>query len=307
MPSFIKGQMNHPSPHNQNPSGRLLLSVLLNAMITLIEIAGGILSNSLALISDAIHNLSDTLALALAWLANRVGKRKPDARHTFGYQRIEILSTFVNASILTAVSIYLIYEAVIRFLHPEPVKSGLMLIIAMFGLFANLISMLFLHRDSKHSMNIKAAYLHLLGDTLASVAVIIGAILIRYSAILWIDPALTFIISFVIIHQAYQILRESTDILMQSAPEHLNLEDVKIFLEKHPLVRNVHHIHCWQLQDGKVHFEAHLETCQDMKLSDSGELRAEIEILLRDHFKINHVTLQIEYDACEDRDMIKMP
>jgi cobalt-zinc-cadmium efflux system protein len=182
-----------------------------------------------------------------------------------------------------------------------------MLIIALFGLFANLISMLFLHRDSKHSMNIKAAYLHLLGDTLSSVAVVGGAILIRYTGILWIDPALTFIISIVIIRQAYHILRESIDILMQSAPGHLNLEDVKILLEKHPLVRNVHHIHCWQLQDRKVHFEAHLETCHDMKLSESGELRAEIETLLRDHFKINHATMQIEYDMCDDKDMIKMP
>ena len=307
LPSLTDKQMDHPSPHHHNPSGRLLLSVVLNAMITLIEILGGILSNSLALVSDAIHNLSDTLALALAWLANRVGKRKPDARHTFGYQRIEILSAFINASILTAVSVYLIYEAIIRFLHPEPVKSGLMFIIAMFGLFANLISMLFLHRDSKHSMNIKAAYLHLLGDTLSSVAVVGGAILIRYTGIQWIDPGLTLIISIIIIRQAYLILRESTDILMQSTPGHLNLEDVKTLLEKHPLVRNVHHIHCWQLQDRKVHFEAHLETCLDMKLSDSGELRAEIETMLHDHFKINHVTLQIEYDMCDDRDMIKMP
>ncbi|MCK9205232.1 MAG: cation diffusion facilitator family transporter, partial [Bacteroidales bacterium] len=127
-----------PDPHN--PSGRLLLSIVLNAMITLVEIAGGILSNSLALISDAIHNLSDTLALTLAWFANKFGKHKPDARRTYGYQRIEILSAFVNASALTAVSIYLIYESVVRFLNPEPVKSGLMLIIAIFGLFANMIS-----------------------------------------------------------------------------------------------------------------------------------------------------------------------
>jgi len=307
LPAFIKGQMKHPLPHHHNPSGRLLLSVLLNAMITLIEIAGGILSNSLALVSDAIHNLSDTLALALAWMANNMGKRKPDSRHTFGYHRIEILSAFINASVLTAVSIYLIYEAIMRFLNPEQVKSELMLIVALIGLFANMISMMFLHRDSKKSLNIKAAYLHLLGDTLSSVAVIGGAIMIHYTRILWIDPAITLIISFVIISQAYHILHESIDILMQSSPGHLNLEDIKTLLEKHPLVRNVHHIHCWQLQDHKVHFEAHIETCQDLKLSESGELRAEIENLLFENFKINHVTLQIEYDICEDKNMIKMP
>lgn len=307
MPAFIKGQMNHQSTHHHNPSVRLLLSVVLNAMITLIELAGGILSNSLALVSDAIHNLSDTLALALAWLANSIGKRKPDSRHTFGYQRIEILSAFINASVLTTVSIYIIYEAIIRLLNPEQVKSELMLIVASIGLFANMISMFFLHRDAKKNLNIKAAYLHLLGDTVSSVAVVGGAIVIHFTRILWIDPALTLIISIVIIRQAYYILQESIDILMQSSPGHLNIKDIKTLLEKHPLVRNVHHIHCWQLHDHKVHFEAHIETCQDLKLSESGELRAEIENLLLDNFKINHVTLQIEYDICVDKDMIKMP
>ncbi|MDD4604515.1 MAG: cation diffusion facilitator family transporter [Bacteroidales bacterium] len=294
-----------PDPHN--PSGRLLLSIVLNAMITLVEIAGGILSNSLALISDAIHNLSDTLALTLAWFANKFGKHKPDARRTYGYQRIEILSAFVNASALTAVSIYLIYESVVRFLNPEPVKSGLMLIIAIFGLFANMISMLFLHRDSKNTLNVKAAYLHLLGDTLSSVIVVVGAIIIHYTNFLWLDPALTFLISIVIIRQAYKILRDSVDILMQSTPTHLNLQEIKNFLEKHPMISNVHHIHCWQLQDSKVHFEAHIETYSDIKLSESGKLIAEIKTLLRDQFKIGHITLQIEYNICEDKDMIKIP
>ncbi len=210
--------MGQPSTHHHNPSGRLLLSVVLNAMITLIEIAGGILSNSLALISDAIHNLSDTLALTLAWIANKVGERKPDARRTFGYKRFEILTAFINASALSAISIYLIYEAVIRFLHPEPVRSGLMIIIAFTGLIANLVSMLFLHRDSGDRLNVKAVYLHLLGDTLSSSAVIVGAIVIFFFNVLWIDPALTFVISVVIIVQAYRILRQSVDILMQSTP-----------------------------------------------------------------------------------------
>ncbi len=298
---------NHFHHQHSDSSGRLLLSILVNALITIVQIVGGILSNSLALISDAIHNLSDTLALMLAWFANKVGKRKPDTRRTFGYQRLEILSAFVNASVLTGVSIYLIYEAIVRFLHPQPVTSGLMFYIAMFGLIGNLLSMLFLHRDSKHNLNVKAAYLHLLGDKLSSVAVVIGDIAIHYTGLTWIDPALTMVISMVIIRQAYQILRESVDILMQSTPSHLNLEEIKSLIECHPMVLNVHHVHCWQLQDRQVHFEAHIETSRDMQVSESGKLVGEIENQLWNQFAISHTTLQIEYGCCEDTDMIKQP
>lgn len=292
--------------HNhQNTGSRLLYSVLLNALITALEIVGGILSNSLALISDAIHNLSDTLALVLAWLANRVGKRKPDARRTYGYKRFEILSAFVNASALTAISIYLIYVAVLRLLHPEVVKPTLMLIIAVIGLVANLASMLFLHQDAKHNLNVKAAYLHLLGDTLSSVAVIAGAVVIYFTGIHWIDPLLTLIISLVIIFQAYRILRESTDILMQTTPDHINLQEVKQTLETHPQVKNIHHVHCWQIQDKEVLFEAHIETTTNMSLKESGILVEELDKILKNSFEIHHTTLQVEFDCCKDTAMIK--
>ncbi len=286
-------------------SGRLIASVVLNGLITLVEIIGGILSNSLALISDAIHNLSDTLALMLAWIAHKVGKRRPDRRKTFGYQRFEILSAFVNASVLTAVSIYLIYESVVRFITPEPVRSGLMLMVALIGLAANLLSMVFLHRDSKHSLNVKAAYVHLLGDTLSSVAVVAGAMIIRYTELLWIDPLITLLISLVIIRQAWQILKESTDILMQGSPSHIDLEEIRRAIEKIPGILNIHHVHCWQLLDHQVHFEAHVETDRNMDLHESGQLVTTIAALLKENFSIGHTTLQIEYQNCKDQDLIK--
>lgn len=289
---------------NHLTSGRIALSVLLNALITLLEIAGGILSNSLALISDAVHNLSDTLALALAWTANRVSRRKPDLKRTFGYQRFEILSAFVNASVLTAVSIYLIYEGVVRILHPEPVRSNLMMWIAIAGLVANLFSMLVLQRDSKESLNIRAAYLHLMGDTLSSLAVVAGAIIIHYTGIKWIDPALTLIISLVIIRQAYGILRETVDILMQGTPPEVDLNLVKQAIEKHPLVRNVHHVHCWQIKDHHIHFEGHIETCQDVLVSETTTLIRELNNILKVNFSIAHTTFQIEMGHCDDTGII---
>jgi cobalt-zinc-cadmium efflux system protein len=182
-----------------------------------------------------------------------------------------------------------------------------MLIIAVIGLSANLVSMLFLHRDSNKSLNIKAAYVHLLGDTLSSVAVIGGAILIYYTKVLWIDPLLTLIISIVIIIQAYKILRESVDILMQSTPENLNLDEIRILLEKHPMIKNIHHVHCWRLQDHDILFEAHIETSEDLMLSDSNKLLKNIEDILKQKFHITHTTLQVEFDACGDKAMIKQP
>ena len=299
--------MENNSHHNENPSGRLFISILLNGLITLVEIVGGIFSNSLALISDAIHNLSDTLALLLAWLANNFSGRRPDARRTFGYKRFEILSAFINASVLTAISIYLIYEAILRFLHPEPVRSGLMFIIALIGLVANLVSVLFLHRDSNKNLNIKAAYMHLLGDTLSSVAVVGGAVLIYYAKVLWVDTLLTLIISIVIIFQAYKILRESVDILMQSTPANLDLDEIRVYLEKQPMIRNIHHVHCWRLQDHDILFEAHIETSEDLLLSDTNKLLKEVEEILRQKFHITHTTLQVEFDVCGDKAMIRQP
>ena len=291
--------------HHGNPSGRLFVSILLNGLITLVEIIGGIFSNSLALISDAIHNLSDTLALILAWVANHFSDKKPNVRRTFGYKRLEILSAFINASVLTAISIYLIYESVARFVHPEEIRSGLMLIIALLGLAGNLGSMLFLHRDAHKNLNMKAAYMHLLGDTLSSLAVIAGALIIWFTRISWIDPLLTLFISIVIIFQAYKILRESVDILMQSTPAGIDLDEIRISLEKHPMIGNIHHVHCWQLQDHDILFEAHIETVKDLLLSESNELRSEIEDVLRNDFHITHTTLQVEYDICGDKSMIR--
>lgn len=293
-----------PGSSVPDASGRLIASVLLNGLITLVEIIGGIFSNSLALISDAIHNLSDTLALMLAWIAHKVGKRRPDHRKTFGYQRFEILSAFVNASVLTAVSIYLIYESVVRFISPEPVRSGLMLIVALIGLAANLLSMIFLHRDSRHSLNVKAAYVHLLGDTLSSVAVVFGAIIIRKTELVWIDPLLTLVISLVIIRQAWKILKESTDILMQGSPSHLDLDEIRQRIEEIPGIINIHHVHCWQLLDHQVHFEAHVETDRNMDLHESGRLVSAIAALLKENFRIGHTTLQVEYQNCKDQDLI---
>jgi cobalt-zinc-cadmium efflux system protein len=282
----------------------LLAAVVLNFTITLAEVAGGILSNSLALLSDALHNLGDGLAVLLAYIAHRVSKRESNQRKTFGYKRIEILAAFMNSIILVAICIFLIYEAVERFRNPAPIKGVIMFSVASVGLLANLVAMILLRTDSKKNINIKAAYLHLLGDTISSVVVIAGGILIWKSGIYWIDPLITILISLYILRETYLLLRDSFDILMQSAPREINLERIKTKVESLEEVRNLHHVHLWSLNDRQVHFEGHVDLEQDMSVSKAGDLNKKISRLLHDEFNIDHTTLQMEFGCCEHSELI---
>lgn len=299
--------MNHGHHHHigKEPNQKnILISVVLNLLITIVEFVGGIFSNSLALISDAAHNLSDTLALALSYIALRIGRRSPSESKTFGYKRIEILAALFNASVLIAISIFLFWEAFKRFRDPQPIKEGIMFTVALIGLAANLISVLLLRKDSKHNLNIKAAYLHLLGDTLSSVGVIIGAVLIYYLEINWIDPLLTVLIGVFIIKETYGVLKETIDILMESSPKDLNIEQIKKEIEKLPDVANIHHIHAWKLTDTETHFECHADLCDNLTIMESDKVRMKIEEILKNTYQIHHVTIQMEFDTCKEKGSI---
>jgi len=290
----------HTEPNNRN----LLISVFLNATITLAEFIGGFLSNSLALISDAVHNLSDTMAIIISYIAMRIGNKKSTSKNTFGYKRIEILVALFNAVVLIAISVYLFFEAYQRFLNPEPIEGKLMFIVATVGLIGNLVSVLLLHKDSSNNLNVKAAYLHLLGDTLSSVGVIIGSILIYFYKITWVDPVLTVLIGLIIIRGTWGIIKETVNILMQASPTEVEIEKIKEELEKHPGIRNIHHIHVWQLSDNIMHFECHADVVNDMRISETNKIRAELEDILYNTFKFKHVTIQMELDICADKNAI---
>ena len=214
----------HRHPVNEK---NLLIATFLNTVIALVEFAGGILSGSLALFSDALHNLSDAFATFIAYMATLISKREANQSKTFGYKRIEILAALINAIILIVISAFLLKEAWERWNHPEPINSRIMLVVAMIGLLANVYALVILKRDAGKSINVKAAYMHLIGDSLSSVVVIIGGVLIALFDIYWIDPLITLIISLYIIRSGYLILKESVNILMQSAPDHLDLAAIK--------------------------------------------------------------------------------
>jgi len=291
--------------HIQETNKRnVLIGVVLNFVITIAEFIGGILSNSLSLLSDALHNLSDAIALLISYLAIVVGKRGTTRKNTFGYKRIEILAALLNGIILVAVSIYLFYEAYERLLNPEPIKGRIMFIVAGIGFLANIITVFLLHRDKQNNLNIKAAYLHLIGDTLSSVGVIIASVLIYYFEIYWIDPALTFIIGIYILWGTYGILKETIEILMQSSPGNLDIKKIKKQLEAHDKVENIHHIHVWSLSDTEIHFECHADVDDNYSIHETDTIRQELSQILRRNFNIQHITIQMEYHSCDDKSMI---
>lgn len=303
--------MSHTHHHNhQVHSGEshaeknLLISTLLNLSVSIAEIIGGLLSNSLALISDALHNLGDTSALFIAYIAGNISKKTSTPKKTFGYKRIEILAALFNAIILVAIVVYLFAEAFRRFNHPEPIKGLIMLIVAVVGFAANFISIVLLKKHSTANINIRAAYIHLLGDTISSILVILSAILIYFFNLFWIDPLVTVLLGLYLLKETFLILRESVDILMQATPPGLDLIQVKEKLESIPGIDNIHHVHAWNLNDQEIHFECHVDLKSDFRISETEDIQVAIREILMNNFGIRHVTVQYEYNCCEDKNMI---
>jgi cobalt-zinc-cadmium efflux system protein len=294
----------HGKHDHKKQERNLLLSVLLNLSITVTEVLGGIFSNSLALLSDALHNLGDTSALFIAYLAGLISKKDRTKRKTFGYKRIEILAALFNGIILIVIIVYLFIEAFHRIRNPEPVKGLVMFIIAFTGFLANLFSLILLNKHSRHSMNIRAAYLHLLGDTVSSIVVIVSAVLIYFFHIFWIDPAVTILLGIYLLKETFLILKEAVDILMQGTPAGLSLTEVKKALETIPEIDNIHHVHAWNLNDRDIHFECHVDLKDDLRVSQTENIQKNIYSILLNKFHISHVTIQYEYNCCEDKKII---
>ncbi len=289
---------------NKINSGNLLLVTLLNLAITLAELAGGILSNSISLLSDALHNLGDAFATFIAWIALKLSNRRSTPKSTFGLKRIEILAALLNTVTLIILSFYLFREAWLRFLHPEPVNSVVMLVVAAIGLVANLYAVLILRKDSVKNINVRAAYIHLIGDSLSSVVVLIGGFLMLFFEIYWVDPLVTFLIGVYILKETFSIMKQALSILMQQTPDGLDLHAIKEEIEKIKEVKNIHHIHAWNLTDQLIHFEAHVDVTEDLLLSQVDGIREQIEKKLQEMFKIDHVTLQFEYKTGHHKTMI---
>lgn len=291
--------------HSHTKESRLLISAGLNFITSVAQVIGGIFSGSLSLISDALHNFSDTAALVISFIAVRLSRRKNTEAQTFGYKRAEILAALFNACALVVVSIFLFKEAANRFVHPQPVNSLLMLGVASIGLLANIVSVAMLKAHAHEDLNVRAAYVHLFSDFLSSIAVIVGAVAILFSKAYWIDPLLTVLIGVYVLREGYAIIDQSTHILMQHVPKGIDLKSVQAKLETIEGVSNVHHAHLWAVTERDIHFEAHINVSRDMLVSETCYLIDQAEKILKDCFGITHVIVQVECNACKNAPLVK--
>ncbi len=295
---------NHNHSHHQVKGKNLLFSIVLNIVITIAQIVCGILSGSLALLSDALHNFSDVLSLIFSYIANVLSKKKASLNQTFGYKRAELIAAFVNAITLIIVALYLIFEASQRFSNPEIIKSNLVIWMSLLGIVANGLSALMLKKDADHNINMKSAYIHLFTDMMASVAVLIGGLLMKYFQIYWIDSVLTFAIAIYLIYIAYDLLKTATQMLMLFTPSHIDIKEIVREVHKIQGVNKLHHIHVWHLNDHELHLEAHLDCSEDIKMSEFNKLLHQVEHVLLEKFHINHINIQPEFNKEDSKDYI---
>ncbi|WP_068472803.1 cation diffusion facilitator family transporter [Saccharicrinis aurantiacus] len=299
---------NHGHHHPELKGTNLSIAILLNVLITVSQIIGALYSKSLSLMTDALHNLSDVMALIISWVANKLSKRESTHKETFGYKRAEILAAFINAATLLGISVYLIVEAVERLMGGSSiaVKGDMVIWLALLSIVANGLSVLLIQKDAKHSMNMKAAYLHLFSDMLTSIAVLIGGLMMKYYGFYWVDSILSIMIAIYLIISSWKLVIGATKVLMQFAPSHINLNDIVESIKKIEGVKGLHHIHIWQLSDHENHFEAHIELDKDLKLSEVDAILNIVRHELSHHYNISHHTLQAEYNVCNDKSIINL-
>jgi cobalt-zinc-cadmium efflux system protein len=295
---------NHSHNHKDLQGQKLLISIFLNIVITVAQVIGGLVSGSLSLLSDALHNFSDVISLIVSYVASKLSKQKASINRTFGYKRAEILAAFINASTLIIVAVLLIIEAVKRFNNPQEVESNLVIWLSIIAIIGNGLSVLLLKKDSKNNINMRSAYLHLLTDMLASVAVLIGGLLMKYYQLFWVDSLLTLLIALYLIWVGYDLLKVSTKMLMLFTPDDINIKNVVRAVNKLPKVSKLHHVHIWNLSDDELHLEAHLDLTENITISEFDSLLLNIESVLHDEFNINHVTIQPEFNKEDPKEVI---
>jgi len=283
----------HHGHHAASYARRFGMTIFFNLVITGVEFAGGILSGSLALLSDAAHNLSDVLALIFGYLGERVSERKPDLEYSFGLKRFEVVTAVVNALALCGVGIFIVYEAVLRWRNPVEVNVGLMLPIALVGLVGNVLSILVLGRGGKR-LNVRAAFLHLFYDAISSVAVIITGVAMYYTRSFWLDPLISVFIVVMIGISSFDILLDAMRIILLKAPKHIDTQSVYEHIMDTSGGANVHGLHIWSVSSSEIFLSCHI--CMDRAAGevDADKIITTVNTMLADEFGITHTTIQVE-------------
>jgi len=286
----------HHHHHHMDPDAgdaRVFWAVIVNLGLTVAQIIGGILSGSLAMIADAIHNLSDALSLIIAFFARKVARRPADGSMTFGYGRAEVVAALINYTTLIVIGLYLIYEAVMRFIEPQGVDGWLVVIIAGVALVVDAVTALLTFSLSKESVNIRAAFLHNVADALGSVAVIFAGTLIILYDWRWIDPLVTLLIAGYILWMSFGEIGGVIRILMLGTPPELEAEKVLGAMQGVEGVAGVHHLHLWQMQEHQAALDAHLVIAAG-RWGDADAIKQAVKVTLKKGFDLNHTTLEME-------------
>ena len=302
--------MSHQHAHGeQTPQGgswRLVAALLLNVAIVAAQIVGGLLSGSLSLLADAAHNGSDAVSLGISYRARKIAGRKADRRRTFGYNRAELIGAMINLTTLFVIAFYLIYEAIRRFVSPSEVEGTTILIVSAIAFVEDALSVWLLAREMKGSLNIRAAFIHLFADTLSTIGVMAGGLLIYFYGVYWVDPAVTAAIAVYILVHSYVEIRKTIRILMESAPEGFDFDRMVREVEELDGVSDIHHVHVWQLDEHRTALEAHL-TVRPRDLEAIAAVKRRVKAKLRDDFDVEHTTLEIETDDEADHDHSVIP
>jgi cobalt-zinc-cadmium efflux system protein len=278
---------------------RVQFALALTGTFMLVEVVGGLLSGSLALLADAGHMLTDTMALALSAIAFRMSSKPPDEKHSYGFQRFQILAAFVNGLSLLAIVLWILIEAVQRLLDPSPVVGETMLMVAGAGLVVNLIVFRILHGGDQDNLNMRGAALHVLGDLLGSVAAIAAALTILMTGWMPIDPILSVVVAMLIFRSAWHLVKRSAHILLEGAPEWMNVDDMQSkIIAANPQVVEIHHVHVWGLTPQHTMLTMHV-AFREMPSDATATIRA-IKLLLKEQYGIDHSTIEIECDDCAD-------
>ncbi|HOJ38081.1 MAG TPA: cation diffusion facilitator family transporter [Ignavibacteriales bacterium] len=293
--------------HNHNEvnlsSKKIFVTFLLNVSILVVQIIGGIISGSMALLSDALHNFSDALAIATTYFANKIAQKPKNLKYTFGYKRLELLAAIVNSTTLIVMGVLLIKESILLFGKERTIDTGIMIYVALFGVFANSLGTLLLSKDAKHNLNVKSAYLHLATDVISSIIVIAGALFIRFSGILWIDLLLSIILASYMIYSSWKIVLQTTRIFLMRAPVNIDLQAIILDVQNKFQLKNIHHAHCWQLDEKNTHIEFHAEYDSN-NLEEITKTYDKIQDYLIEKYEITHLTIQAEYSCNCKKDLV---
>ncbi|RKX22936.1 MAG: cation transporter [Candidatus Zixiibacteriota bacterium] len=287
--------MSHTHSHSSISGKKLFWAIIFNSIITIAEFIGGILTGYLALLADAVHNLSDVAALGLAWIGVKGSQIPASKKSTYGFKRIEVITAFISAVSLVVIAIFILMEAYERYINPQEITNpALFITVATIGLVGNILSILFLHSEKGKSLNMKTAFLHMAYDAISSIVVIIGGIVITMTGLVIIDTILSSFIALMIFWSSYLVIKEAVLIFMESAPEGINFDDIYDEIMKFDIVEEIHDLHIWSLSSTEIALSCHICISKD-DISQGQIVITKINQIIKDKFNIGHSTIQLEH------------